>query len=337
MDSSTPPPLAPVGTVAINIGPEFDGMYTGILLATVLSGITIVQGWIYLNNNRDTWLLRSLVLFLISADILTTSLDLRLMHRYLVENFGNLTELVVAPYEIITEYAVTVLIVFLVQLFFLSRVYMLRKEKWIVALVIAVFATAAVVTGFVAIADLAHHPRVAFLTSTANKVLFGINGSFSAVADIIITAALTWTFASSKKGIKRSDTILQKLLMYVVSRGLLVSVSQVLFLVTYLAKPDALWWVPLHFMLSKLYVITMVAMLNGRESIRSQANGVQTSTSMFTESAAGRNTQRLIVQKTIELSQFGEDDYLPQDINSEQRKGDKPTRPDHIVTDNGIN
>ncbi|KAH7930140.1 hypothetical protein BV22DRAFT_77136 [Leucogyrophana mollusca] len=317
---SSSPPLAPVGTVGTDIGPQCDAMYIGILLATVLSGITIVQGWIYINDNRDGLILRSLVVFLILADIITTILDLRLMHRYLVENFGNLTTLSAAPIEIITEYIITVVIVFLVQVFFISRIYLLQKERWLVSVVIAVLASAAMVTGFVAIADLARHPQLASFTSTQNKVTFGINGSFSAVADILITASLTWTFATSKKGTNKSDTKLQQLLMYVVSRGVLVSVCQILFFITYLAKPAAMWWVPLHFMLSKLYVVTMVALLNGRSSVHSQGGDKQPSTSMFSHTAS-RHPPRVVVQKTIELSQFGEDDYIGlEETSSQQQK-----------------
>ncbi|KAH7909477.1 hypothetical protein BJ138DRAFT_1155134 [Hygrophoropsis aurantiaca] len=314
------PPLAPVGTVGIDISAEWDGEYTGIVMSIGLTGITIVQGWIYANENRDTWLLRAFVFLMIAADIFTTGLDVKASHRYLVENFGNLAALQYAHWEVIWEYAVTIVMVFMVQLFFVSRIWLLKRDKQWVPAIISLFATGALVSGLIAITKLARHPLVAFLMSVESKVSFGINGGFAAVVDIMITFSLTWSFATSKRGIKRTDNMLQRLLMYVVSRGLLVSVTQVLFLITYVVKPEALWWVPLHFMCSKLYVITMVAMLNGRGSLRSEMEGTaHTSTSMFSNTVTG--APKVVVQKTIELSQFREDDYrtLAEDKSSQRK------------------
>ncbi|KAH7908457.1 hypothetical protein BJ138DRAFT_354342 [Hygrophoropsis aurantiaca] len=312
-------PLAPVGTVSIDIAQAFDGQYVGILLATILSGITIVQGWIYLNDNKDNWMLRSLVYVLIIADIITTVIDLRVLHRYLIENFGDLGALVIAHSDVISEYTITVLIVFLVHIFFVTRIYLLHKEQWWAPSAVAFFALVALVTGLVAIADLANHPQVSYLVSKKSKIMFGINGGFSAIADITITYFLTWSFSNAKRGINSTDTILQKLLVYVVSRGLLVTVTQVLFLITYVVKPTALWWVPLHFMASKLYVISMVTMLNGRGYIRQQIGTVHTQTSMFANS--NPNPPRVLVQKTIELSQFADDEFNPDYAGSNGQKG----------------
>ncbi|KAH7908456.1 hypothetical protein BJ138DRAFT_1128448 [Hygrophoropsis aurantiaca] len=302
------PPAAPLGTVGTNIAGEYDGQFVGIVLAACLSGITIVQGWIYVNDNRDSWMLRCLVLCLILADLTTSALDLKVMHRNLVENFGDLEALVQAHLDIISEYALTVVVVFLVQLFFLTRIYLLKQKRWWLPTVIGAFAAGGFVTGIMAIHLLNQHPRVAFLTNTESKILFGVNGGFSVAADVLITLCLTWSLASAKRGIKRSDNILQKLLLYIVSRGLLVAITQLLFLILYLVKPGALWWVPFHFILSKLYVITMVAMLNGRTSFRAQEDQIQSSTSMFTHSEPLPYRRHINVHKSRELTRFDEED-----------------------------
>ncbi|KAH7930141.1 hypothetical protein BV22DRAFT_76901 [Leucogyrophana mollusca] len=238
MDS---PPLAPLGTVGVDLAHQYESQFTGIVLATMLCGITIVQAWIYINDNRDSWIFRILVFILILADIATTVLDLKLMHRNLVQNFGNVEALAIAHLDIISEYGITVVIVFMVQFFLLSRVYLSKKEWWWMSAVTAVFSIGAFVTGIKAINDLSNDPQMAFLTSRDSEILFGISGGFSVVADILVTCGLTWLLATGQAEVKRCRTTLQKLLMYVVCRGLLVSVTQLLFFILYLAKPAALW------------------------------------------------------------------------------------------------
>ncbi|KAH7909478.1 hypothetical protein BJ138DRAFT_216758 [Hygrophoropsis aurantiaca] len=293
-----------------------------IVIFNRLTGVTIVQGWIYVNDNKDSWFLRGFVFLLIATDIFTTGLDINALHRYLIVNFGDLAALQIAHWEVIWEYALTVVLVFMVQLFFVSRIWLLRRDKQWIPAVISFFAVGSFVSGMIAITKLGQHPMVSYLMSLESKIAFGTNGGFAALVDIMITSSLTWSLATSKSGIKRTDTMLQKLLMFVVSRGLLVSVTQVLFLITYVVRPDALWWVPLHFMCSKLYVITMVAMLNGRGSIRGIEGGVHTSSSLFNNTVTGGSSApKVVVQKTIELSQFREDDDGPlAEDRSSQRK-----------------
>ncbi|KAH7927607.1 hypothetical protein BV22DRAFT_1127294 [Leucogyrophana mollusca] len=280
---------APVGTVSIDISAGFDGLYWGFMLATVLSGISIVQGWIYFNNHdKDHWLFRVFVAILIMADLTTTGLDLKVLHFCLIENFGDLASLtVIVTKPVIWEFILTVATVFCVQVFFASRIYLFNKQSVWLPVAIIFFGAGAL--------DLA---------SKRNKILFIINGGCAAVADIVTTVSLTWSLASSKRGFKSTNTMLQKLLVYVVSRGLLVTVTQVLFLVIYLAWPEQLYWAPIHFMASKLYVITMVAMLNGRRFLREPGSDVHVvSTSSLLSNSVRRN-QSILVRQTVELDHF---------------------------------
>ncbi|KAH7929264.1 hypothetical protein BV22DRAFT_1116995 [Leucogyrophana mollusca] len=319
------PPLAPVGTVGIDLSSDFNALYLGITLAVGLTGITVVQAWTYVNDNKDPLLLRAFVAILLLADIGTTFLDVQVMHFCLITNFGNLAPLAVTTKAGLAEFILTVIVVYLVQIFFVTRIYLLQKERWWISVAISfqlLFATGALGTGIVALADLVKHPTVQILATTENKIMFGITGSFSAVADVMITASLTVLLSSAKSGVKRTNTVLQKLIVFIVSRGLMVSVTQVLFLIVYLIRPDKLWWVPLHFISSKLYVITMVAMLNERSQLRSQRGGIHTTSGYLNESVSmGRNPSRMVVQTTIELNRYpnGDHDLAIVEGNSPQK------------------
>ncbi|KAF8240187.1 hypothetical protein L208DRAFT_852826 [Tricholoma matsutake] len=47
--------------IAMDITSGVDGLYWGVLVSTMLSGITVTQGWTYAHNNNDKWYLRLLV------------------------------------------------------------------------------------------------------------------------------------------------------------------------------------------------------------------------------------------------------------------------------------
>ncbi|THU79863.1 hypothetical protein K435DRAFT_696883, partial [Dendrothele bispora CBS 962.96] len=85
----------------------------------------------------------------------------------------------------------------------------------------------------------------------------GLNCSLAAASDMIATFSLLWAFSSFRNGIKQTDTVLQKLFQYTVTRGLFVTINQTAHVIIFLTKPEKLWWAPFHFSLSKAYVITM--------------------------------------------------------------------------------
>ncbi|THV01208.1 hypothetical protein K435DRAFT_793550 [Dendrothele bispora CBS 962.96] len=181
--------------------------------------------------------------------------------RSLVTNFGDI--------EIIA----------IITTFFAYRVWQLQKFHWIVPVLIVLCAGGGAAAGIASTVGEFQNNVVTVFEGSKQKFEVGWNSSLSALSDIIATVTLSWSFKSAKTGIKRTDTLLQKLLQYTVTRGLFVSVIQTLLVITF---PDKLWWTPFHLSLSKVYVITMIAMLNSRKALRAQANfdGVITDTGM---------------------------------------------------------
>jgi hypothetical protein len=49
-------------------------------------------------------------------------------------------------------------------------------------------------------------------------------------------------------------------MLFIITRGFLVSALQTVTMITYVVNPQALHWAGTHFCLSRVYVITMLAM-----------------------------------------------------------------------------
>ncbi|KAF5350336.1 hypothetical protein D9758_012791 [Tetrapyrgos nigripes] len=100
------------------------------------------------------------------------------------------------------------------------------------------------------------------------KVKIALEASFAAVADILATIQLSWTFHQSRTGTHRTDTLVEKLLAYTVTRGLFVTIAQILFIIMFVVDTERLTWTAFYYILTKIYVITMLAILNSRQSLR---------------------------------------------------------------------
>ncbi|KAH9841657.1 uncharacterized protein C8Q71DRAFT_738088 [Rhodofomes roseus] len=93
---------------------------------------------------------------------------------------------------------------------------------------------------------------------TLELSLFTLSAS---VVDIYITVTLCWHLRRMRSGLQRTDTLVRRLVVYAVDRGILTTTMQLLSLITYLPlaeKPVYLWTV-FHLPASKLYVNSMLA------------------------------------------------------------------------------
>ncbi|KAH9838611.1 uncharacterized protein C8Q71DRAFT_538394 [Rhodofomes roseus] len=95
--------------------------------------------------------------------------------------------------------------------------------------------------------------------------------SAAALADIYISFALCWTLRSRMTGFKRTDNILQKLAVCMIHRGVLTTVIQIALMAAYLnsINQTKMTWVIFHCAGGKIYVNSMMAVLNARQHLKS--------------------------------------------------------------------
>ncbi|EEB90021.1 hypothetical protein MPER_11829 [Moniliophthora perniciosa FA553] len=85
-----------------------------------------------------------------------------------------------------------------------------------------------------------------------SQINFGLTVAFSALSDIIATLAIWWSCRRSKIGFKKSHSIVNKLVEYIVTRGILVTLFQIVYLVIFLAKTASLEWTVFQIAMSKV-------------------------------------------------------------------------------------
>ncbi|EEB89292.1 hypothetical protein MPER_12626 [Moniliophthora perniciosa FA553] len=210
-----------------------DAPYFGLLVSIFLSGMIIMQAWTYFNQYKDNWLLRLLVLSTVLLDFAASILGIISYRNMTIVHFGNVSMATSdTPIKQMAGPAIiTAIIVFIVQIFFASRVYLLNQFHRVVPAFITLCATAGLDVGTKELMD----PKT--------KLELGISFGLVTICDISVTIALIWTFWTSKTGFKKTDTMLYKLLQFTVTRGILITLFQVSFIATYVAyDPEQLKW-----------------------------------------------------------------------------------------------
>ncbi|OCB91320.1 hypothetical protein A7U60_g1439 [Sanghuangporus baumii] len=256
-------------------------MYWGFALATVLLGVTVIQGFIYFKNyDDDKAPLKLLVALLIALDILSSALMAHVIFYYMIENYGNSSSLISSPPGTFpVEWLVTAIVAFLTQIFYASQIYKLRRHShrcivpFVAMIFFSVFAFLSNVVATILIIILNYSKAV--FSITILKSFTSIGNSFAAASDIIACCALCFFLASHRTDIGRNRiALVDTLIFYTVNRGILFCVAQLGNMIAYILAPTMLYWVPFHLCLSKLYVNSLLALLNSRHSLRGAAQDV---------------------------------------------------------------
>ncbi|KAH0826381.1 hypothetical protein J3R83DRAFT_5346 [Lanmaoa asiatica] len=102
-----------------------------------------------------------------------------------------------------------------------------------------------------------------FLTKLYPTLVAG--WALAAVADSLIAITLCYYLHKQRSGMKRTDHIINTLLLYTINTGALTSLFAILVIITFVALPGNLYFTAFVQVQSKLYAISMLASLNARK------------------------------------------------------------------------
>ncbi|THH00320.1 hypothetical protein EW145_g7102 [Phellinidium pouzarii] len=108
---------------SLNVSSTFGVIYWGFVVATVLLGTSIIQGYFFFLGNKISWELKAFVVLLLTLNFATTALSSGYLNYYLIIFFGDPLALLDVTKPYIAEYVVTVFIILLAQLFYAWRIY----------------------------------------------------------------------------------------------------------------------------------------------------------------------------------------------------------------------
>ncbi|KAJ7599260.1 hypothetical protein C8J56DRAFT_1040155 [Mycena floridula] len=261
----------------------------GLVFSSILYGITICQTYAYYQRfPLDPFSVKFMVVALTILDTVSASL---ITHCSCWINQGVRMELECAPKNISlvlpltigvkAELALSMVISGLVELFLVYRVWLLSDRNRMLAMFLAsptVLSLAIVhfISGeYTAAAFFRLHMFSRFGVVTSASIIRLVS---AAVCDTAIAVAMCFFLHRKRTGYKKTDKVIDHLIIFSINTGLLTSVASIACLITYLLVPQTWVYLGLCFLISKLYANTFLSSLNSRQILRENLRASETIT-----------------------------------------------------------
>ncbi|KAF5316761.1 hypothetical protein D9619_006843 [Psilocybe cf. subviscida] len=115
-----------------------------------------------------------------------------------------------------------------------------------------------------------------FLQLATLKYLSITVNALAAACDVLIAATLCLLLHFSRTGFHRSDTMINKLILFSVNTGFLTSLCAVASLISIVVAGNTFLYIAFFFCIGRLYTNSLLATLNARKMIRVAGNSVHT-------------------------------------------------------------
>ncbi|KAG0698366.1 hypothetical protein DFH29DRAFT_102304 [Suillus ampliporus] len=264
----------------LNLGSTFGALFIGVTIAAILFGVTNVQAFIYFQTHRDTGrtFYKLVVIGLWILDALHLALIVHCVYYYLVNNYGNISALTEIVWSFKLQIVIDAPIIYGVHLLYVYRIWIVSRGRSrafpIAASIIVTIASGVAITLVWAIYQC--HVFTDFLNIewTAYMTLGTIT-----LIDLVIASSLCYLLATSRTGFSSTDSLITKLMSYIINTGCLTSICSMSIMITCAAMPRNFIFLSLEFLVAKLYVNSFVALLNA--SYYLQPNPGTTNSSEF--------------------------------------------------------
>ncbi|KAJ3489542.1 hypothetical protein NLI96_g2073 [Meripilus lineatus] len=263
MSSPCSPPLE------LDLDDTLGAVYIGNLAAAILFGVTSFQTITYFNRYpKDKNVTKVLIMILWVLDFLHLIMISHAFYFYTVKNYMNPVALLKITWSLVVHVFFTATSDLIVRGIFAHRVWQLSGGN-LPLLGTIVIAALAVYAGAIVFAIRAAKVA-AFLRFNEISALIYYSLAATAAADIIISGSLCYFLSRKRTAFKRTQSLIKSLIVYTINAGAFtwrddnaeVRISQ------YATMPDNFIFQAFYFVLPKLFLNSLLAMMNARHSIR---------------------------------------------------------------------
>ncbi|OSC96738.1 hypothetical protein PYCCODRAFT_1378605 [Trametes coccinea BRFM310] len=230
-------------------------------MGPLLIGVILAAMYYYYTRyQRDPWHIKLLVTAVWTTDSIHQALISHSVYWYLITEYGNPVALTLLSKTIIIEVFFNAFTGLFVQSFFAARVYKLSGKKVYLVIPVALLIAGEFGKSLLYFKTFVDLVQIKGLSISIN--------AFAAAGDVCIAAILCTILHNSRTGFNKSNTLINKLMVFAVNTGLLTSVCACLSLITILALPNTFVYICFFFLVGRLYSNSLMATLNARKSLR---------------------------------------------------------------------
>ncbi|KAF7970439.1 hypothetical protein HWV62_23919 [Athelia sp. TMB] len=200
-----------------------------------------------------------------------------MMYFYVITNFGNIAAASDSIWSLKGLAVVQVVVIIAVQLLYLMRIWKLSRDILIDAKVasallaaLAVLCVLAFAIGILFIYEIGTISSAISVASFRWAIILAF--SVTIFIDVCIATIMSTLLYRSRPGIQRTDSMLFTLIQYVIGTGALTSAASIVYVVLYIVKPNTFLYLAQEFSITRLYVVSFLAMMNARDALRERLN-----------------------------------------------------------------
>ncbi|KZT11851.1 uncharacterized protein LAESUDRAFT_746665 [Laetiporus sulphureus 93-53] len=288
----------------------FGVLLIGFIFAVTLYGLTFFQTYIYYSRfPSDPTFSKYTIGLLWAVDTATTTLLSHTLYYYLITSF-------MAPFDelditktFVSENALAAFGIFLVQVFYAYRIYIVNGKNPALPGVISLLAVVNLVLGIASAAKISQQPFFYNFVDHVVEVLTGVQYGLSTLCDIIIVGALLYYVTPARyPGMKSIEGWYEYIAVFFINRGTCFTLLQLVSLILFVSIPSQQVWILFHFVTSKTYINSLLLMLNfrnvhhGRGIEEEQSMNQRDVKSSGVLSGSGSRNQRIDTSRSV---QFG--------------------------------
>ncbi|KAI0343178.1 hypothetical protein BDW22DRAFT_1428601 [Trametopsis cervina] len=262
-----------IGSIETLAGP----LMVMVCFAFILYGVFLAQLLYYWTTyDSDGFLVKLWVVALGIFETGHTALCIHILYFYFITHFGDpvhgLEQIVWSGG---TSVYFEVIIIGLAQSFYVYRIWHLSRRNIAVTGIVGAILTLRIAFGlFTTSSMFKRRTWEALQTSRLVLVTTNCTWGLSVLVDLLITLVLLYYLYSNRKsGLDRTKNIIRELMHYSISTGALTVFFSLVILISFNAYSQSLLFGGVLEVLSKLYANSMLAMLNARRRVFTNATG----------------------------------------------------------------
>ncbi|KAI0373887.1 hypothetical protein BV20DRAFT_989016 [Pilatotrama ljubarskyi] len=290
MSSNVSVPLVPPVTPTSELTATFGVLLIGFIFTVTLYGLTFFQTYIYYTRfPADQKATKYIVGLLWAVDTAVTTLLSHTIYRYLITDFMIPFSQLMTTRTFIAEEALSVFLALVVQCYYAFRIWTVSGRRPLIPLLIVILAMGAFAFDLASAAQMTNQSLFAQVVSKSVKLTKGICWGLSVAADILIATLMHWYLRPSRyPEMTTPEGWYETVVVYGVNRGVFFAIFQTTSLVTLVTMPNQQVWILFHWVGSKIYINSILSMLNFRNTHRGRGVPEESSVNQHARGSSGR-------------------------------------------------
>ncbi|KAF9218378.1 hypothetical protein BS17DRAFT_791567 [Gyrodon lividus] len=242
-----------------------EGPLCGTLATMMLYGVVCLQTFYYaLNYSTDRKAIKWLVGSLWILETAHSTFSIHFIEYYLILNYGNPLALNRVIWSVGATYIIGFLVAWIVDIFFVWRIWRLSNKIWI-CVFLTMLETIRIGAGIGACIIGLRYTAISIFFTKLHPIMIAAC-ILAAFSNTLIALTLCYYLRRWRGGMKRTQHVIDRLLVYTINTGALTSLFAILSVTIYVALSPSTVFTAFGQVESTFYAISLLASLNSRKA-----------------------------------------------------------------------